>query len=174
VPTRFVEPGEKSREALDRFLQGGSGSLSVGAAAGFDDFVVKPSIGAGSRDAGRYRRADHDTQLRCTWSASSKRKAAVPCCSPIWPASIATAKRPVMYFAGRASHAIRKGPLLRVGSDLVSGLFAPEQITPREPGGDEQRLAAAAYASIPFAPPLYARIDIIRDSVRSPYCSNWS
>ena len=74
----------------------------------------------------------------------------------------------MMYIAGEASHAIRKGPILRLGSDLVAGLFAPEQITPREPGSDEQRLAAAAYAAIPFEPPLYARIDMIRDTEGRP------
>jgi len=167
VPTRFVERGEKSREALDRFLQGGSGSLSVGAAAGFDDFVVKPSIGAGSRDAGRYRRADHDTAAMHL-ERLVEREGRSAMLQPYLASVDRDGETAVMYFAGRASHAIRKGPLLRVGSDLVSGLFAPEQITPREPGGDEQRLAAAAYASIPFAPPLYARIDIIRDSRAQP------
>ncbi len=48
------------------------------------------------------------------------------------------------------------------------GLFAPEEITARQPGADEQALAAAAYAAIPFAAPLYARIDMIRDDRGDP------
>ncbi|MGL6223597.1 MAG: hypothetical protein ACRC6L_08435, partial [Steroidobacteraceae bacterium] len=69
----------------------------------------------------------------------------------------------LIYFGGEASHAIRKGPLLQLDAGLVAGLFAPEDIRAREPGADERALAAAAYAAIPFAAPLYARIDMIRD-----------
>jgi O-ureido-D-serine cyclo-ligase len=67
----------------------------------------------------------------------------------------------VIYIGGEYSHAIRKGPLLRLGDDLVTGLFAPEHITPREPDVAERRVAAAAFASIADANPLYARIDLV-------------
>jgi O-ureido-D-serine cyclo-ligase len=67
-----------------------------------------------------------------------------------------------MYLGHEPSHAIRKGPLLRLDEGLVAGLFAPEQITPRAPDAAEYDLAARAYRAIPFAPPLYARIDMIR------------
>ena len=53
--------------------------------------------------------------------------------------------------------------MLQLDSALVAGLFAPEEITARQPGADEHALAAAAYAAIPFDAPLYARIDMIRD-----------
>ena len=48
---------------LATFLRGGAGSLSAGAACAFEQFVVKPSIGAGSRDAARYRRGEHERAL---------------------------------------------------------------------------------------------------------------
>ena len=74
----------------------------------------------------------------------------------------------MVYLGGRFSHAIRKGPLLRVGEGLVAGLFAPEQISPREPDAAELRVAAATLAAIPFERPLYARIDLIRDGAGAP------
>jgi O-ureido-D-serine cyclo-ligase len=74
----------------------------------------------------------------------------------------------VIYFAGRYSHSIRKGPLLRLGEPLVSGLFAPEHITPREPDSTERRVADAAFGSIAHDRLLYARIDLIRDNLGSP------
>ena len=58
VPSRFVEPGEDARAALQHFLAGAADSLSAGRAVPFDQFVIKPSIGAGSRDTARYRCTD--------------------------------------------------------------------------------------------------------------------
>src|SRR5262245_1919999 len=63
VPTRFVTTGAEAAEELERFLAGGAESLSVGAAAPFSDFVVKPVVGAGARDAARYGRGDADQAL---------------------------------------------------------------------------------------------------------------
>ena len=71
---------------------------------------------------------------------------------------------------GQFSHAIRKGPLLPpglAGSPAV-GLFAPEKVTPRTPGVDELRVADRVLAALPFAAPLYARIDLIRDATGGP------
>jgi hypothetical protein len=167
VPTRFVEPADDARGSIEAFLSVGAGSLTVGDRAEFDEFVVKPSIGAGSCDAARYRRADrvaataHLQRLVTT----EKRSAML---QPYLASVDQAGETAMIYIEGEASHAIRKGPLLSVGSGLVGGLFAPEEITARKPGADEQRLAAAAYAAIPFAPPLYARIDIVRDGRGRP------
>jgi glutathione synthase/RimK-type ligase-like ATP-grasp enzyme len=167
VPTRFVEPGDRARAALDDFLGSAPDRLTVGVAEAFDQFVVKPSIGAGSRDAARYRRDDYAAALDHLERlvAEEQRSAML---QPYLERVDEAGETALMYFGGRSSHAIRKGPLLRVGSDLVDGLFAPEQITARRPGKDEEALAAAAYAAIPFAAPLYARIDMIRNAHGAP------
>jgi O-ureido-D-serine cyclo-ligase len=75
-----------------------------------------------------------------------------------------------MFFGGRFSHAIRKGPLLPRGSSAspAIGLFAPEKITSRTPGADELRVAEQVLAALPFEAPLYARVDLIRDSRGAP------
>jgi hypothetical protein len=167
VPTRFVEPGDPARDALDEFLGTGPRALTVGAAGSFDEFVVKPSIGAGSRDAARYRRDDYAAALaHLARLVELEQRSAM--LQPYLDQVDVVGETALFYFGGRASHAIRKGPLLQIGSGLVAGLFAPEQITARQPGMDEEALAAAAYAAIPFAAPLYARIDMIRNAQGAP------
>jgi hypothetical protein len=162
VPSRFVEPDEAPEAALRRFLTGAVDSLTAGRAVPFDQFVIKPSIGAGSRDTARYRCADADRALQhLSRLVVHERRSAL--LQPYLASVDEAGETALIYFGGIASHAIRKGPLLQLDSALVAGLFAPEEITARQPGADEQALAAAAYAAIPFAAPLYARIDMIRD-----------
>jgi hypothetical protein len=74
----------------------------------------------------------------------------------------------LMFFEGRFSHAIRKGPLLPPGGTATAGLFAAETITPRVPGADEMRLAQDVLTAVPFGIPLYARIDLIRNDSGAP------
>jgi hypothetical protein len=67
----------------------------------------------------------------------------------------------LIYFAGRFSHAVRKGPLLQRSAAPTGALFAAEQITPRVPAREELQVADRALAALPFATPLYARVDLI-------------
>jgi glutathione synthase/RimK-type ligase-like ATP-grasp enzyme len=169
VPTRFVEPGADALTALDAFLRDDARAFDVGEPHGpVDEFVVKPSIGAGSRDAARYRRADREAALsHLVRLVEVERRSAL--LQPYLQSVDAQGETALIYIGAEPSHAIRKGPLLRVGDGLVAGLFAPEEITPREPSGEERRLAAAAHAAIPFRPaPLYARIDMIHDARGAP------
>ncbi|MBK7902011.1 MAG: hypothetical protein IPJ97_02965 [Proteobacteria bacterium] len=167
VPSRFVEPGDDARAALQHFLTGAADSLSAGRAVPFDQFVVKPTIGAGSRDTARYRCSDAARALQhLTRLVVEARRSTL--LQPYLASVDELGETALVYFGGEASHAIRKGPLLRLDSALVAGLFAPEEIAAREPGADELALAAAAYAAIPFDAPLYARIDMIRDDRGAP------
>lgn len=166
VPTRFVEPGADAAAELDAFLHSGPGAVTAGEACAFDQFVVKPSIGAGSRDAARYRREDRDRALEHLVRLHTQRRSAM--LQPYLASVDAMGETALLYFAGTPSHAIRKGPLLRLDDGLVQGLFAPEEITAREPTADERALAAAAQAALPFPTPLYARIDMIRDAKGAP------
>lgn len=167
VPSRFVEPGEEAAGALQHFLAGGAAALSAGEAQPFDEFVVKPTIGAGSRDTARYRRSDAGKALQhLTRLVATEQRSAL--LQPYLARVDEAGETALIYFDGRPSHAIRKGPLLQLDAGLVAGLFAPEDITPREPGDDERALAAAAHAAIPFPAPLYVRIDMIRDAAGAP------
>jgi O-ureido-D-serine cyclo-ligase len=166
VPTRFVEPGADQRVELDRFLAQGQGAFTVGTCGAFEQFVVKPAIGAGSRDAARYTRAQRAKALAHVERLLAAGRSTM--LQPYLDRVDAHGETAVVYIGGRYSHAFRKGPLLRLGDDLVSGLFAPEHITPREPDAAERRVAAEAYGSIAGASPLYARIDLIRDERGEP------
>jgi hypothetical protein len=167
VPTRFVDAGDDAARALATFLRGGPGSLSAGAPCAFEQFVVKPSIGAGSRDAARYRRGEHERALaHLRRLVETERRSAM--LQPYLSTVDTAGETALIYLGGEPSHAVRKGPLLRLDEGLVAGLFAPEDIRPREPGQDERLLAAAACAAIPFGQPLYARIDMVRDERGAP------
>jgi hypothetical protein len=166
VPTRFVEPGCDPRAEFETFLGGGASSLTVGEPAEFDEFVVKPAIGAGSRDAARYRRSESGRALEHV-----RRLLAGGRCVLLQPYLSQVdehGETAVLYLGGEFSHAIRKGPLLRAGAAMVEGLFAPEEIRPRQADRSELEIAAAAYAAIPCAAPAYARIDLLRDAQGAP------
>jgi O-ureido-D-serine cyclo-ligase len=74
----------------------------------------------------------------------------------------------LIYIAGEFSHAIRKGPQLPAGGAATQALFAAEDITPRRAAEDELALARRIFASLPFEPLLYARVDLIRDGQGTP------
>ncbi|MGH8090233.1 MAG: hypothetical protein ACREO6_02145, partial [Rudaea sp.] len=67
----------------------------------------------------------------------------------------------LIFFDGKFSHAIRKGPLLRRGEGPTRALFAAEHITPRQPSAAELALAERTLAAIPFGTLLYARVDLL-------------
>jgi O-ureido-D-serine cyclo-ligase len=158
VPSSFIEAGENVEHALAAFL----------ARHDSTEFVVKPSVGAGSRDTQRHVRKEiagaiaHARRL-----LDAKRSVLL---QPYLDRVDRDGETALMFFAGRFSHAIRKGPLLPPGSSAspAIGLFAPEKITPRVPGADELQVADQVLAAVPFGAPLYARIDLIRDNTGSP------
>jgi len=169
VPTRFVEPGARAELALGEFLhapRGATPHAGIGTAA---DFVIKPAIGAGSKDAARYVAADAAECVRA--QAHLARLLADGRSAMLQPylASVdARGETALIYIDGRFSHAIRKGPLLHRGADHVAGLFAAEQISAREPSKDEGRLGKAAFNAIPGPAPLYARVDLIEADNGAP------
>jgi O-ureido-D-serine cyclo-ligase len=167
VPTRFVEPGETAEQAFATFLDGGPGAVNAGTVAPFTQFVVKPAIGAGSRDAARYR-VDDCARARAHLVRLVEVEQRSALLQPYLERVDEAGETALIYLGGQPSHAIRKGPLLQLDGGLVQGLFAPEDISRREPGPDEASVAAAAYGAIPFAPPLYARVDMIRDGQGRP------
>jgi len=166
VPTRFVEPGSEASAEVERFLASSPRSVGVGRPCRFDDFVVKPTIGAGSRDAARYRRMDAAAAQRHLGRLLEAGRGAM--LQPYLGRVDEHGETAVLYLGGAFSHSVRKGPLLRAGADLVQGLFAPEEIVPRTADGDELAVAAAAYRALPFEAPAYARIDLLRGAQGDP------
>lgn len=178
VPSTFVEPGEDAAVAIDCFLtevspltpalstQAGRGDQNRVPASDFE-FVIKPCVGAGSRDAQRHHAENRgEAILHLQRLHDSGRSALL---QPYLHSVDEHGETALLYFNGTFSHAIRKGPLLKRGEGPVRALFAAEHILPRTPARDEYEVAQSALAAIPFNRPLlYARVDLIRDERDAP------
>lgn len=153
VPSAFIEPGAAARAALEAFLAGHDSA----------EFVVKPAIGAGSRDAQRYGREERAGALAHAQRLLDAHRSVL--LQPYLAHVDEHGETALIWFDGAFSHAIRKGPLLRRGEGPTRALFAAEHITPRSPSAAELEVAARTLAAMPFAPPLlYARVDLIHDA----------
>lgn len=158
VPGRFVEPGADPAMALDVFLADQAPDA---------DFVVKPAVGAGSRDAQRHARGDRDAAVAHIARLLDADRSVL--LQPYLRRIDTRGETALMYFDGVFSHAIRKGPLLQRGEGPAAGLFAPERITSRTASPAEREVATAALAALPFAGPLaYARVDLIQGDDGAP------
>jgi glutathione synthase/RimK-type ligase-like ATP-grasp enzyme len=156
VPSTFIEPGQDAAQAVQDFL----------ATHGHSEIVVKPTVGAGSRDAERHRRSNVSAAVAHVKRLLDANRSVLM--QPYLGRVERDGETALMFFEGRFSHAIRKGPLLPPGGAATAGLFAAETITPRVPGSDELRLAEKVVASVPAGTLLYARVDLIRDDKGAP------
>lgn len=150
VPSTFVEPGEDARAALARFLESGAG-----------EYVVKPAVGAGSRDAQRYVPAEREAAAAHAARLLDAGRSVL--LQPYLGRVDEHGESALIFIDGVFSHAIRKGPLLRRGEGPTRALFAAEHIAARTPDAEEMAVAERTLAAIPFAQPLlYARVDLLR------------
>ena len=128
--------------------------------------MVKPAVGAGSRDAQRYGRAQvADAAQHAARLLAGQRSVLM---QPYLASVDSDGETALMFFEGVYSHAIRKGPLLQRDEGPTRALFAPEKIAARAPGADELALAQAVLAALPGGPLAYARVDLIRAADGSP------
>jgi hypothetical protein len=148
VATAFAAPGEAPEFA-----------------AGTDEFVVKPSVGAGSRGAGRFateRLAEARQHVGALHAAG--RTAMV---QPYLDEVDTAGETSLIYIDGRFSHAIRKGAMLPAGiAHPVHGhdLFVEERIEARDAQPAESAIGTATMAAVHArfgAAPLYARVDLL-------------
>lgn len=125
--------------------------------------VLKPAVGAGSIDAGRYDCADREQRwLAADHVARLHAAGRTVMLQPYLPAVDTYGETALLFFRGAYSHAIRKGPML-AGPDLgAKGLYRPEQISAREPTPAERAVAERVLAAVPGGSDLlYARVDLI-------------
>jgi hypothetical protein len=153
VPTTFVEPGE------DWMPPPGQ------------EYVVKPTVGAGSLDAGRYQpgvpATDHVTRLHAAGRGVM--------IQPYLTAVDTYGETSLLYLpdaSGRLtfSHAIRKGAMLTGPDEGVEGLYKEETVRPRTPLDAELELGERVLCAIPGDRDrlLYARVDLIPDAAGQP------
>jgi len=161
VPGVFVEPDAEPLPALQAFL----------ASCADAEFVVKPAVGAGSRDTQRYARAQEFAAANHVGRLLDAGRSVL--LQPYLASVDVDGETALLYFDGRFSHAIRKGALLRPDSAPTSQLFAAEAVTAREPADDELTVGEAVLAAMQAhlglqAPMPYARVDLIRSADGAP------
>jgi glutathione synthase/RimK-type ligase-like ATP-grasp enzyme len=151
VPTRFIEPGERADQLITQLLS----------ESPTEEFVVKPAVGAGSRDAQRFGRDEEADAARHALRMLNENRSVL--LQPYLARVDEHGETALIYFEGEFSHAIRKGPILKRMEGPQTGLFAKETVTARIPDAPELSVATRALQAMPFDPPLYARVDLIRD-----------
>lgn len=167
VPTIWLDPDKNmSSRAINSRLPA------------FGEFVIKPTISAGSRDTGRYDASA--TQQRMLAITHAKNLMAVGrhvMLQRYLRAVDSVGETGMVFLDGTFSHAVRKSALLsgpfRAG-DLDGALYRGEVIAPREASADERevgdRVIAALAEIFPEAkqPFLYTRVDVIPDEDGKP------
>jgi hypothetical protein len=143
VPTALVSPGDTARFPSS-------------------DFVVKPSVGAGSRGAARFAAgADASSHVAALHAAGH-----TALIQPYQSGVDTEGELALVYLGGIYSHAFAKSAML--GSTMDdSGLFLSEKLAPAEPPAAAVALAedvldaASALLGILRAELLYARLDLV-------------
>ncbi|MEU4525290.1 hypothetical protein AB0F52_42035 [Amycolatopsis sp. NPDC024027] len=150
VPTSLVPPGSPARFPAS-------------------EFVVKPSVGAGSRGAARFAAGADASSHVAALHAEGHTALLQP-----YQSSVDTeGELALVYFGGVYSHAFSKGAMLGSTMDS-SGLYLTEQLGKAEPPSDAVALAedvldaASALLGILRAELLYARVDLVRGADGKP------
>lgn len=149
TPTVFVEPGDTAD-----FPNGG--------------WVVKPSVGAGSRDAAAY----HDGQqaLAADHVARLHARGLTALVQPLLPAVATEGEWPMVFFGDEFSHAASKRVDLPVAGE-VDGLFAAEVNVPHVASAEQIGVATMAHDVVrrSFGDLTYVRVDLVR-GLDGGYC----
>jgi len=143
TPTVFVQPG-----ATATFPAG--------------DFVIKPAVGAGSRDAAVYGADQHDTATVHVDRLLAAGQ--VVLVQPFLPSVATEGEWPLVFFDGQFSHAASKRVALpRAGT--VDDLFAAETNAGHIATEAQIEVARAAVELVShrLGTPTYARVDLVRD-----------
>jgi hypothetical protein len=134
-----------------------------------EEWVVKPSVSAGSRDTAR-------------WSGRSAALAHVAelvlggrtaMLQPYLTSVDDDGETAMLFIGGRFSHAVRKGPLLARGEGVRQDRNSRGDLRRVEPTAAQRDVAQAVFDTVgrlvpEAAPPLYARIDLVHDDAGRP------
>jgi glutathione synthase/RimK-type ligase-like ATP-grasp enzyme len=133
------------------------------------EWVVKPSVSAGSRDTARWDRAE-EVLAHVGELVAAGRTAMV---QPYQASVDRSGETAMLFLGGRFSHAVRKGPLLQRGEGVRQDRDSRGDLGPVEPTGAQRDVAQAVFDALPdlvpgTEPALYARIDLVEDAAGRP------
>lgn len=137
--------------------------------------VVKPSISNGSRYTGMFLAEDPQAIALCREILAQDKVVMI---QPAIPEVAERGERGLLYFNGEFSHAITKGPILKLGGGYLGGQYI-ENISSVQPSQEELELGASALAAIRLVALeqgwgedaetlLYARIDVVTPEGQPP------
>ena len=167
VPTKYLFPDEHNE-----------GRKIHARIPGRAEFVVKPTVSAGSKDTARFRSGDVDDRgaaMRLTRGLLSAGRAVM--IQPYLTAIDEAGETALMYVGGLFSHAARKGAILTEFGAALSEPFMAEEMSAREPSPAERAVGDAVIEAlrdlVPGAPSaafplLYARVDVVPDDEGNP------
>ena len=124
------------------------------------DFVVKPSVGAGSMDAARYSPAQHrSAEAHVARLHALGRDAMI---QPYVASVDDVGERALIFIDGQFSHAMTKGAMLNVTEVDRTALFRVEQMSRAKAEDDALAIARPILDDPRFEDLLYARVDVVR------------
>jgi len=133
------------------------------------EWVVKPSISAGSRDTARW--SEPSAALAHVAALTLAGRTAMV--QPYLDSVDDTGETAMIFLGGRFSHAARKGPLLQRGEGARQDRDSRGDLSRAHPTPAQREVAESVFGAIgalvPGAPtPLYARIDLVDDAAGRP------
>jgi hypothetical protein len=137
--------------------------------------VIKPSVSAGSQNTGLFDVGDPAALSLAAHILDIGKTVMV---QPAIEGVQERGEHALLYFNGRFSHAISKGPLLAVGGGLLGGSYVEQiasvTVSPRERAVGDALIAAIRTVLVDRglpeadAVPLCARIDVVDDPAHGP------
>jgi glutathione synthase/RimK-type ligase-like ATP-grasp enzyme len=125
-------------------------------------FVVKPTVGAGSIDADKYTRDDHERALEHVRRLHASGRDAM--IQPYVSSIDDDGERALVFIDGTFSHAMTKGAMLNTAADDRDALFRREQMSVATAEPDAVAFAESVLNEEAFRGILYGRVDLVKMS----------
>jgi glutathione synthase/RimK-type ligase-like ATP-grasp enzyme len=123
------------------------------------DFVVKPSVGAGSMQAARYRAYETEGAKQHVRRLHDMGRDVI--IQPYVSSVDERGERALIFIDGEFSHAMTKGAMLNTDEYDRNALFRWEQMSVAQGEPESLALAKDVLAGLEFATLLYARVDLV-------------
>lgn len=124
------------------------------------DFVVKPTVGAGSRDADKYTSDEHGRALEHVRKLHAADRDAM--IQPYVASIDDDGERALVFIDGTFSHAMTKGAMLNTAADDRDALFRRKQMSVASAEPDAVAFAEAVLREDFFRGILYGRVDLAK------------